>query len=160
MNWKEVLKLKMWSPASELNTDELVPVLDEIYQVGDHTYIRIQPFNESLELGDPRAPFVTRAYWASSFSGLKRIILGDPEFKGDDSSLLPPLEIALGTSGLYSEIVKKIPEDGGRVIERAEYSNKGKFLMRSVSVGRFEYCFSRNTNKDEMTFFIKVSLLK
>jgi len=160
MDWNEILQLYAWVPLSHLKSRDFEPVADNIYKIGVNAYVRAQERNKALELDDPRAPFVTMAYWSPSIDGLKRLAFGDPSFTLEEPLPAPPPEISFGTSGLYSELLSKASTDRSRIVERAEYSNKGIFLKKSIIIDRFDYSFISNEEKDERTFLIKISLLK
>jgi len=160
MEWNEVLSLPAWTPLSEI-ARSAEPVMDGIYMVGPNAYIKTQAYNRSLEIGDPRAPFVTKAYWAPCLDALRRSICGDPSLGMVAPMVVPPPELVLGTSGVYSELIRQVPEGGGKIAERAIYSNTGAFLYRMINIGRFNYCFLSNEDKgDDRTFLIDISLMK
>jgi hypothetical protein len=160
MNFNDILGLRAWTPLSEVSKDELDLIVDNVYALGSDVYLRTQPHNRAYEVGDPRAPFVTKAYWSPSVEGLKRLILGDPSFHASEPLSIAPSELALGTTGLYSEILKQAWSTNAQVAERAIYSNKGAFLSRVISVGRLSYCFQSHEDKDERAFLIEISLVK
>ena len=135
-------------------------MMDGVYRVGLDAYLKTQPHNRNFETGDPHAPFVTKAYWSPSLDGLRRLIAGDPALLVDGPLPEPPPELAQGTTGLYSELIKHVPPAGAKVAEKAIYSNKGAFLYRVISIGRLNYCFLSHEDKDERAFLIDISLVK
>lgn len=160
MEWTNILSLRIWTPLSESGAEEVELVMDGVYKVGPHAYLRTQPYTRNFEMGDPRAPFVTMAYWSPTVDGLRRLVLGDPSFQADELLPVPPPELALGTTGLYSELIRQVPLGSTKIAERAEYSNKGVFLKRSLGIGRLNYCFMNHEDKDERAFLIEISLVK
>ena len=134
-------------------------MMDGVYQVAPDLYLRTQPHDKNFESGNPRAPFVTKGYWAPAIRGLRCLVAGIPYEIIDEALPAPPAEFGQDTSGNYSELVAKIRPDSAQTAERAVYSNKGTFLYRVVSVGRLDYCFPSHTDKDERAFAIASSLL-
>ncbi len=159
MKLDEVLNMKTWTPVSQLNLEEIEEVMDGIYKVDLNLYLRAQLYNRNLEVGDINAPFVTMAYWAPSMEALRRIVLNDPKYGVGDSVMSLPLELALGTSGLYSELSKKATLSDERSSESAIYSAKGLFVKKIIEIGRFGYCFASLCEKDEYTFAVEIKLM-
>lgn len=160
MELNEVLRMRAWTPISEIACSA-ERVMDGVFRVGPNVYIRTQDYNRNLEVGDPRAPFVTKAYWAPYVDALMRVSLGDPSLGTMVPRVGPPPELMLGTSGVYSELIRLVPAGEINISERAVYSNTGVFLYRMINIGRFNYYFLSNEDKDgERPFLIDISLIK
>jgi hypothetical protein len=157
MDWTNILNLQAWTPLSEIGT-EVKCVMGGVYRIGQYAYLRTQTYNRDLVVGDPRAPFVTTAYWSPSIEGLKRFVNGDPGFHIEGPLPAPPPELVQGGTGLYSEQAKQLVAAGVIGAERAVYSNKGVFLYKKIKIGRLNYCFLSPDNKDEQAFLIEISL--
>lgn len=160
MNWNEILNLSAWTPLSQIGNLDIEPIVDGVFRVGVDAYLRTQQYNELLQMGDSRAPFVTMAYWSPSVDGLKRLILGDPSICVAKPIPAPPPELAMGMTGRYLELAKQAPLMGQRYSERAVYSNKGVFLKKLLSIGPLGYCFMDRKERDEHAFAIEISLRK
>lgn len=160
MLWNDILCLHAWTPLSNIESDA-EQVFDGVFKIGPNAYVKTQMHNMSFETGDPHAPFITKAYWAPHLDALKRSVIGDPLIGADKAVIPPPEELLLGTSGLYAELIEKIPLSLKGRAERAIYSNKGAFLYRLINIGRLNYCFLGNENRgNDLTFLIDISLLK
>lgn len=159
MEWNEILRLPAWTPFSAISCSA-EQVMDGVFMVGPNAYLKTQAYNRSLEIGDPRAPFVTKAYWAPCLDALKRAILGDSSLGVVVPTVEPPPELMFGTSGAYFELIRHVPEGRAKIAESAIYTKAGAFLYRTINIDRFKYCFLSNEDKgDERTFLIDISLL-
>lgn len=157
MTWSDIIKLRGWTSLSEVNcTPELV--MDGIYKIGEYAYVKTQPHNKKFEEGDPRAPFITKAYWSPTLEGLKKLILGDPSVQILGSLPSPPVEITHGTSGFYCELSKYNTVVGKSNSERGIYSSQGVFLYKIINIELFNYYFISNVDENERTFLIDVAL--
>ncbi|MFZ6871371.1 hypothetical protein ACO0LF_04805 [Undibacterium sp. Di27W] len=158
MELNEALCLRRWMPLSQIGkTAE--PVFQGFFRLGANIYARTQVYNKNLELNDPLAPFLTAVYWATSLAALKRAFLND-ESPVDTFGVMPPKELLIGTSGLYSELLAQIPKSGNRIYERAEYSNKGLFQFKELNIDGVKYLFFNNKNNvNECVSIIEFSLI-
>jgi hypothetical protein len=154
-----VLNLRAWTPLLEVCEKDTKLVMEGVYEVAPNIYLRTQRYNQNLEEGDVRAPFITMAYWAPSIECLQRIVLNDPSFKAVESKS-PPFELSSGTNGMYSELSEKIISTNERCAEKATYSNLGLFVKRVISIGRFSYCFASCEDVDERAFAVEVALVR
>ncbi len=159
MTWDSLLKVKTWTPLSQIQ-QEVEQVMPGVLKVDEGAYIRTQDYNQKLENNDPNAPFVTKAYWASSIEAVKRVVSGDPTASIGALDANAPTQLLSGTKGTYAELKAKIPSSEIKGAESAKYSNKGAFLYKQIRIGRFEYYFAGNDIvPDEKVFMIGVALL-
>lgn len=157
MDLTDVLQLCAWTPLSDV-CPQAEPVMNGVWKVGAGLYLRTQPHDRDFATDNPRAPFVTKGYWAPTASGFQRVVAGIPSERIDESLQALPAEISLGTSGLYSDLLFKLADS--YPAERAVYSNKGLFLYRAIGAGRFEFCFPSHQNIDEQTFAVAIRFSK
>lgn len=159
MDLSGLLNVHAWTPIAEVcSAPELVT--NGIFKVAPDIYLRTQLHDGSYQFDDPRAPFVTKAYWSPSIDGLMCLVAGTPLKHLGEPIVIPPFELASGSDGYYSELAAKAVNEGGQLTERAVYSNKGEFLYRGVRIGRLEYCFASHEDKDEPTFAIDIKLIR
>jgi hypothetical protein len=158
MIWDYLLKAKPWTPLSQIQ-EGVEQVMEGVLKVDDCAYVRTQDYNQKLENNDPNAPFVTKAYWASSIEAVKRVVLGDATVSVETVGANAPRQLLQGTKGTYAELKAKIPASEAKGSESAKYSNKGAFLYKQIRIGRFEYYFIGNEiAPDEKVFMIGVAL--
>ncbi len=159
MEWSEILQLHSWTPLAEVE-GHVEPIVDGLFRVGPDAYLLTRGYNKSLEKDDPRAPFVTKAYWATSIDAARRVISLDPAFGGRAPLTLPPQELLIEATGKYGLLYRQARAIGGNYCEQGFYSREGKFLYKSITSNRMEYCFLGNqVNDSEQPFLIGLSLV-
>lgn len=159
MDWRDILLLKSWTPLSRLHPSPQ-PVAPGLCQVGPHAFLLLRDVNRRLERNDPDAPFVTRAYWATSLEAVLRIKGGgDAGIGGQAPGECPPAELLLGSSCRYGDLLGAAIAQRLDPSERAQYSNTGEFLCRLIGCGRFEYLFlGRADDPNERPFLVDIRL--
>lgn len=160
MDWEKILALQAWTPLSEIDMDYCEPIVDSLYKVGPDAYLKTRPYNPRQNGVDNNGPFVTIAYWAPCIASLQRVISSDSTVFIVEAPAEPPAALALGTTGLYMELKNVVHKKDAKVTERGEYSSKGIFLNKVLSLGRFSYYFLSNEDEDERVFLIAIALIK
>jgi hypothetical protein len=131
-----------------------------LYRIGAKAYALAVPITRDLLEGDPRAPFLTRIYWAPSDGAAERAALNRVDLD-DGASGSPPQSLCASTGcPTYRSLLEfgRLEAKGGPT-ERATYASDGRFVHKVIDLGDRHFYFRKlDVDDAEVPYAIGVVL--
>ncbi len=149
MEWKDLVKIKEWSPANNLNI-EYKKIKKGLHKISENQYLLLSPYNENFKEA-PGGPFVNALLWSCSEGAVRRAYL--MEIEQDDGTIIKPPDEIMPEPGRYTykEILVGLKRLGCKgILEHASYriAKDGAFIHRSIESEIALYSF-RNMDFDD-----------
>ena len=168
MDWDYVLRLDSWKSLSLL-CPNAHHVAGTLYRAMASQYLVALPYDWELRRDLAGAPFVSSVVWARCAAAAARCNrqddVGDGESLDDQRERMGvPRELLFGYHGSYADLarcVTNVTVRRGREgrMESDTYDMQGRFVHRTLSIGRIVYYFSaRDSEASEEPYAVRVCL--